>query len=333
MSEGKSVRLFLVDGTPGGLITAEIMNWTGHVIAAPRSGLSQLLKRPEVSRTGIYLLIGEDPEIPSSTMVYVGEGDDIRTRLIQHNKTEDQKGKDFWDRAVVLTSKDANLTKAHARYLENRLINLAKQANRARLSNGNDGTMLDKISLPEADISDMEQFIAQAKIVLPVLGINIFRSPDKTTISPSVNGTIVSEVRTSPIFELHLKKYGISATAQEIDGEFTVLSGSTARPAWTGSNDGYRRLREELINNGTLVLTSDGKVAIFQKNYVFTKPSAAAAVITGRSANGRVEWKLPNSGVTYGAWQVREVEKATEEMSSPTATSPLPPAENTLAFE
>jgi hypothetical protein len=62
MSVGKSVRLFLADGTPGGLLTAEIMNWTGHVIAAPRSDMPALLKRPEVGRTGVYLLIGDDPE-------------------------------------------------------------------------------------------------------------------------------------------------------------------------------------------------------------------------------------------------------------------------------
>ncbi len=31
MSQGRSLRLFLVDGTPKGLLTAEIMNWTGHV--------------------------------------------------------------------------------------------------------------------------------------------------------------------------------------------------------------------------------------------------------------------------------------------------------------
>lgn len=52
MTDGKSVRLFLVDGTPGGLVTAEIMNWTGHVLAGARSGLLARLAREEVRRTG-----------------------------------------------------------------------------------------------------------------------------------------------------------------------------------------------------------------------------------------------------------------------------------------
>jgi hypothetical protein len=62
VSIGKQIRLYLADGTPGGLLTAEIMNWTGHVVAAPRSDLAALLERQETSRTGIYLLLGDDPE-------------------------------------------------------------------------------------------------------------------------------------------------------------------------------------------------------------------------------------------------------------------------------
>ncbi len=132
VSDGKSIRLFLADGSSGGLLTAEIMNWTGHVVAAPRSDLAALLRRPETSRTGIYILLGDDPESFGGTLAYIGEGDEVRTRLRQHARTEEQGGKDFWDRAIVLTSKDANLAKAHARYLESRLITLAQQARRSR---------------------------------------------------------------------------------------------------------------------------------------------------------------------------------------------------------
>lgn len=109
---GRTVRLFLVDGTPGGLLTAEIMNWTGHVIAAPRSDLAELVKRPEAARTGIYFLLGDDPDSLGGSRAYIGEADDISNRLRQHSRPEDQGGKDFWDRVTVVTSKDANLTKA-----------------------------------------------------------------------------------------------------------------------------------------------------------------------------------------------------------------------------
>jgi hypothetical protein len=110
VSDGRSIRLFLADGTPGGLLTAEIMNWTGHVVAAPRSDLAVLLRWPETSRTGIYILLGDDPESFGGTLAYIGEGDEVRTRLKQHARADEQGGKDFRDRAVMLTSKDANLT-------------------------------------------------------------------------------------------------------------------------------------------------------------------------------------------------------------------------------
>ena len=150
VSLGKSIRLYLADGTPGGLLTAEIMNWTGHVVAAPRSDLAGLLRRPEASRTGIYLLLGDDPDSLGGSLAYIGEGDDVGKRLYQHARAEDQGGKDFWDRAIMLTSKDANLTKAHARYLESRFITLASQARRSRLING---TAPAPLPLPEADVS------------------------------------------------------------------------------------------------------------------------------------------------------------------------------------
>ncbi len=100
MSDGRSIRLFLADGTPGGLLTAEIMNWTGHVAAAPRSDLAALLQRPETARTGIYILLGDDPETFGGTLAYIGEGDEVRTRLKQHARAEEQGGKDFRDRAA-----------------------------------------------------------------------------------------------------------------------------------------------------------------------------------------------------------------------------------------
>lgn len=306
MSAGKSVRLFLADGTPGGLLTAEIMNWTGHIVAAPRSDLGALLKRPEAGRTGIYILLGDDPDSMGGSLSYIGEGDDVSKRLYQHSRPEDQGGKDFWDRAIVLTSKDANLTKAHARYLESRLITLAQQAKRAHLTNGTAPTPL---PLPESDVSDMEYFIAQAKIALPVLGVNLFRSTTvSTTPAEPVASDQSSKASVSPLFEMRLKKDGILATAQENDGEFTVLEGSLARPSWIGVEDGYRRLREKLEQDGTMVPTDDGKLTIFSRNQVFASPSAASAIVSGRNSNGRTEWKVQSTGATYGSWQNQEIE-------------------------
>jgi hypothetical protein len=309
MSSGKSVKLFLADGTPGGLLTAEIMNWTGHVVAAPRSDLAALLKRQEASRTGVYILIGDDPDSLGGSLAYIGEGDDVGRRLYQHSRPDEQVGKDFWQRAIVLTSKDANLTKAHARYLESRFISLAMEAKRAKLINLKAPPLP---PLPEADVSDMEYFISQAKLVLPVLGVNIFRV---TSFAPAQgDGQARATAEPSPVFELRMKKDGLVARSQEVDGEFVVLEGSQARQTWTGVREhGYRRLREKLEQDGTLALAEDGKSMRFVRDQVFASPSAAAAAVVGRSANGRLEWQIPGSGISYGKWQTNSVERAVEE--------------------
>jgi hypothetical protein len=310
MSVGKSVRLFLADGTPGGLLTAEIMNWTGHVVAAPRSDLAALLKRPETSRTGIYILIGDDPDSLGGTLAYIGEGDDVGKRLYQHARPDEQVGKDFWERAIVLTSKDANLTKAHARYLESRFIALALQAHRAKLINS---TAPPTSSLPEADRSDMEYFIDQAKIVLPVLGVNVFRSASAVPAVTGDDGRSPAVSEPSPMFELRIKKDGLVARSQEVDGEFVVLEGSQARLGWSGVKEsGYKRLREKLAEDGTLAPAMDGKSMRFVRDHVFASPSAAAAVVVGRNSNGRHEWHIPGSGMSYGTWQSTAIEQAVE---------------------
>lgn len=312
VSLGKSIRLYLADGTPGGLLTAEIMNWTGHVVAAPRSDLAGLLRRPEASRTGIYLLLGDDPDSLGGLLAYIGEGDDVGKRLYQHARAEDQGGKDFWDRAILLTSKDANLTKAHARYLESRFITLAGQARRSRLING---TAPAPLPLPEADVSDMEYFISQAKIVLPVLGVNILRSA-ATAGNGGAGAVSGLSPASSPVFVLHVKKDGITARAREIDGEFTVLEGSCARASWTGSQHTYKALHNKLAGDGALVPEPGGAAVRFARDQVFASPSAAAAVITGRQANGRVEWKAEGSGISFGSWQERGIDQAAAETST-----------------
>lgn len=308
---GRSIRLYLADGSPGGPLTAEIMNWTGHVVAAPRSDLASLLRRPEASRTGVYLLVGDDPESMGGSLAYIGEGDDVGKRLYQHARAGDQGGKDFWDRAIILTSKDANLTKAHARYLESRFILLAVQAHRSRLVNG---TAPPPLSLPEADVSDMEYFIAQAKIVLPILGVNVLRSA--ATAGTGAEAAVPDLSRfSSPIFVLRVKRDGITAQAREIDGEFTVLEGSYARAAWAGSHTSYKALHQKLVEDGVLIPEPGGLATRFSRHQVFASPSAAAAVVTGRQANGRVEWKIEGSGLSFGSWQDRDLDQTADDAS------------------
>jgi len=262
------------------------------------------MKRPEAKGTGIYILIGEDPDKLGGEIAYIGEADDISKRIPQHARIEDAGGKDFWNRAIILTSKDTNLTKAHVRYLESRIITLAKQALRMALVNSTAPT---PPPLPEADVSDMEYFLSQVRIILPVLGVNILRASGQQVVSQS-HAEIVGNDRLSPVFELTLKKESILSNAKEIDGEFTVLAGSQARSSWIGVGKTYMNLRERLEDDGSLAKSINSDSFEFQRDVVFASPSAAAAVIVGRQANGRISWVDPLTGITYGEWQDQGLE-------------------------
>ena len=210
--------------------------------------------------------------------------------------------KDFWSRAFIVTSKDQNLTKAHVRYLESRLVELMRAADRANLANGNEPSS--KL-LPESDIADMEYFLDQMQVVLPVVGFDFLRP--KIAI-PQAAGVNVPISPTSAI-ELFLvsKKHSIEARAVEQDGEVTVLKGSKATAKSGFAVNVCQALRDSLIQDGSLKPTTNPEVLEFTKDVLFSSPSAAAAVIFNRNSNGRTAWKLASTQQTLKEFQDAEL--------------------------
>ena len=167
-SMGFSVRIFIPTGEPEGLRVIEKSNWTGQGLFFPRSLYSEVQGRAELQRTGIYVLWGPS-ESGQLERAYVGESDRLQQRLKSH-----QRDKDFWTHAVAFTSKDQNLNKAHVQYLESRLVQLADQAKRCELDNGN---VPSPPSLSEPDKADAELYLADILLCLPVLGVSFFEKP------------------------------------------------------------------------------------------------------------------------------------------------------------
>lgn len=265
-----SIRIFLPDGTPDGTRIVEKSNWTGCGIVIPRACYTDARSRTELDRAGVYLLIGPDEESGLLTL-YVGEGDPIRPRIDQH-----AKNKDFWTHAVAFTSKDQNLNKAHVQHLESRLVHLATAAKRCRLDNGN---LPQPPSLSEADLADVEGFLAEVLLCLPILGYPLFE------LAPS-----------PPARELHfvLKSKGIEARGFEAAQGFVVLQGSHVVKGEAPSIHRYLSdLRATLIGQGVLV--DRGKYFEVTQDFPFASPSNAAGVCLGRSANGRIEWKTADN--------------------------------------
>lgn len=293
MKIGKTIRLYLVDGAANGILTAEIINWTGKVVVAPRTQLAELAKRDEAKRTGVYCLIGPDPDEPGRDRIYIGEGDNVIKRLFMHDKDET---KDFFTRAIVVISKDDNITKSHGRYLESRLITMAMTAGRATVANG---TSPATNPLPEPDVADMEYFLDQMKLIFPVLGAN-FLQP-KPSFDDTGPGT-----HDSPRFvmtEGDKKAYAIEA-----DGEFVVLKGSPARKKHHPNWESYRKQREQLITAGKIIDGDDPEYYVFVEDVPLGSPSAGAAMVAAGSRNGRTYWKVEATGQTYAEWHDAKLE-------------------------
>jgi hypothetical protein len=295
---GRTIQLFLVDGTPIGLRIASIHGWTGSVLVAAQSTFGKLLSRPEVNRTGIYILYGPDPNDTLSMRAYIGEADSVSERIA---KSANDHG--FWETAVVITTSDEALTKGHVRYLEARLIDMAKTSGRVALDNSQ-APDAERRRLPEADRANMERFLEDLKVVLPVVGLDLLKpKPRVGSLNVTLDPVTANPVPYEATFEIRHKS-GVKATAVIQDGEFYVMPGSQARKdtGHTGAHS-YSELKRQLIERNVLSAGPEQEFYEFVAPWSFASPSAAAAVVLDRSSNGRTEWKLVGSKLTYAEWQ------------------------------
>ncbi|MBX3566038.1 MAG: GIY-YIG nuclease family protein [Sphingomonas sp.] len=290
---GRTIQLFLVDGTATGLRKATIHGWTGLIFVATSATFAALTARLELDRTGIYILWGPDIEATGGIRAYIGSANSVRERVKQSAQQ-----RDFWETAIAVTTSDDDLSKGHVEYLEARLIELALAANRVALDNGTSPAGLRR-RLPEADQANMEQFLANLKIMLPVVGLDLLK-PQPRAVARAAT-PIAQRTALETVFEIR-HKTGVTAKAVEEDGEFIVLEGSQALKDTGYVQLSYGDLKQSLIATGVLQPTIDGKY-VFAKPYSFKSPSAAAAVVLDRNSNGRIEWKVEGERRTYHDWQ------------------------------
>ena len=267
-----TIKLFLTSGRSSGIRTAEISNWSGVAVAGPKTELSELLKRPELEGSGVYFLLGQDPE-SGDAAVYIGEAETLRKRLLHH------KAKEFWVQAVVFTSRDENLSKGHIKYLEGRLIALATEIGRARLQN----SQASGARLSESDVANMEVFLTRIQQLLPILGSNVLTSPSSKNDTSSEAGKLQCKIK------------GLIATGWRTESGFVVIRGSQAVPEDRPSaRDWSKQQRVQLLDRGVLERRSDH--LLFLKDYEFSSPSAAAGIIRGGNSNGLTCWKDKKTG-------------------------------------
>ncbi len=266
---GKTIELFLVNGTAESLITAELSNWNGKAIKIPRTEV-QGCDREDITGAGVYFLFCQDDGTES---VYIGEAENVHERLRQHLR-DYQSGKEtyYWTTAVVFVGRDLN--KALIRYLEDKLVKAARDCGRYIVLTKN---TYSKTVLKESQRATMDEFIDNIETLIATLGYNVLTPIPQATSSTRY---------------IYCKGSGATAKGFISPNGITVLKDSTVSngtvPSLETRGKHYYRLRKQLENDGTIVN------GVFQRDYEFKAPSAASAVILGHTSNGNLDWKDEN---------------------------------------
>jgi len=281
---GKKLTVYMIDGTAYGPRLSEIGNWVGKAIYSQRATVNKIMNRAEFDNPGIYCLKGDPTDDAFDEKIYIGEAENIKLRLKQHLSDPHRDFKEL----IFFVSKDELLTKTQIRYLESRLVQLALAAKTAQIDNGNSPSLP---TLHEADISDMEYFLEQIKLILPVMGF-------KFLISSTAEQRPVEKQEESEIHETYsIKTRSLKATMTETDQGYIVLKGSEAKKILSKScTETYRNMRRKLVE--TKIMVESGDKLIFAEDAVFNSPSAASNMVLGRNSNGYTEW-VNDKGLSF----------------------------------
>lgn len=276
----KTIKIFLMDGDPNKRMSCELSNWVGKAYKIPRSLIKNSNDRKDLKNIGVYFLFGKDPNNPEDDMVYIGQTENIFNRLGQH-----LDHKEFWNDVIAITTKDENLNRAHVRYLEYKLYQIAKKVGRFKIDNNSSPKCP---SISESDKAEMKEFIYNVKLLVNTLGYKVFEEI-KEKDKKNVNVFFIKAAR------------GADAKGQTTSEGFVVFKNSKmANSIVDSAQDWISRKREELIEKE--IIKSKNNEFVFTKDYLFTSPSAAAAIVMGRNANGLTEWKL-NNGITLKEYE------------------------------
>ena len=276
MAKPIAINLLLLDGKTSGLVKCSIDGRTEIIFKIPRKDLTKCKEREELKGDGVYFLLGEENGRPK---IYVGQagsrknGTGILTRLKEHDRAE----KNFWTEAIVFTTSDKSFGATEISWLENKFCNMAMNAARYTVSNGNDPSPGNITEAKEIVLNDHAEF---AQLMLSAMGYKMFEPLPK--VEPQVVDAPDEE-----IFKLErsIKKLGRKVTAymKITPTGFKVLAGSAISPIDSDNLSipaKNRRHSAKLDANGILL-----------EEIEFSSSSTAAEFVVGNNANGRESWK------------------------------------------
>ena len=270
MAYGKSIELFLVNGTADSLITAELSNWNGKAIKIPRIEVASCT-RDDITQAGVYFLFCREDD--GSDSVYIGEAENVKERLVQHlHDYQSEKEKYYWNTAVIFVGRDLN--KALIRYLENRFVEIARNCKRYIVLTKN--TYRNTV-MKESQIAVMEEFVDNVKVLINALGYKVM----EPLLQTNGDATVVEKEK------LFITAGNASATGIITSEGFVVLKGAVVnqKTSTKSLSPGMIKLRDKLFNDGkvdNLTTTED---------ILFSSSSAAADFVLGYSVSGPRTWK------------------------------------------
>lgn len=274
MKRGRTITLFLLDGSVTGAIKYTLPNWTGVVYKIPRTALSSCKDREHLQQSGVYFLFGKSDD-SNENVVYVGQagirknGNGLLGRILEHARNPE---KDYWSEVVAITTTNNSFGPTEISYLENQFTKLATDARRYIVKNGNDPN---PGNITEEKESELEEFIEYAKTIMGILGHKVFVPLDE----------ISDDASAEDVVRLYLKERGADATGLLTSEGIIVCKGSKIKASPVPScPDFVKTLREA---NSSYI----GADFVLTKDIPFNSPSAAAGFCVFGSANGRVAWK------------------------------------------
>lgn len=274
-----------MDGEVTGKIKCTLSNWTGVIYKIPRLQLGDLKSRPDMKQSGIYFLFGRDDDNYQDT-VYIGQattrknGEGVLLRIQEHTRDSHS---DYFNDVIVLTTQNDSFGPTEISYLENRFTQLANEANRVVVRNGNEPN---PGNVTEEKQSELDEVIDNTKTIIGALGYRLF--------VPRVGNDIsTDEERTEKNFVLERRikrssKKIIAYCKQTTEG-FVVLKDSMVEITdGKAIPESIRELRQELQEKGII------ENGILKESQFFNSPSYAASFVLGMNTNGRTDWKDSN---------------------------------------
>lgn len=272
MAYGKSIELFLVNGTADSLVIAELSNWNGKALKIPRIEVASC-NRDDITQAGVYFLFCKEDDGADS--VYIGESENVKERLVQHlHDYQSEKETYYWNTAVIFIGRDLN--KALIRYLENRFVEIAKASKRYLILTKN--TYRNTV-MKESQVAVMEEFIDNVKVLINALGYKVLEPLVQADNSALSSGEGEEE--------LYLSSGNVSAIGKVTAEGFVVLKGAKVNEKTSAKSlsPGMKKLRDKLF--------ADGKVDNLSttEDILFSSSSAAADFVLGYSVSGPGTWK------------------------------------------